>query len=444
MHLSRIVRSVLLLALGAAPLAAQARPLDGALRAALAPAARVTEFSGTVLIRRRDREVGAASFGDAIREFGVPNRRDTRFMIGSIGKQFTAAAVLLLVDRGLLTLDTPLATWLPTFPHAREITIRQMLEHRSGISRDLPGGLATLRQSRTLPEMVALIATDSLRFAPGTDEAYSNNAYRVLAYVVERVSGRSYADFLQREFFGPLGMTHTGQLESNTLVPRLAQGYVPGFGPAGFGPASFADISNGVGAGSLYSTVDDMARWLERFLRDGALYPRVRDLMLEGEGRGVVVANYEGHRVIWHDGVYQGYTALAAVFPNDSLTVVYLGNTETLLSEGPLRRTLYGVAFRTPTAPLAAPAIGRAPLPRPASHYTGSYDFFPGLSVTVTAHGDGLLLEGLPLEHLGGGTFYYRLKGARVVFDTTATPAAQLLWTDPAGTYPGKRSPAAP
>jgi CubicO group peptidase (beta-lactamase class C family) len=437
--LPAVLLPVVVLAQGNPPAPRSQADPQKALETLLAPAAAVGEFSGSVLIRERGRDVARYSAGAAIREFAVPFTPNTRSMIGSIAKQFTAAAIAVLADRGVLSLDDKLARWLPAFPRADQITIRQMLSHTAGLSRDLPGGPHALRIPRTPREMVDLIATDTVHFAPGTRSAYSNNGYRILGFLIDSLSGTSYADFVRSELLEPAGMPNTGSLAPLTTVERLARGYVPGFGAQGFGPALYADISNGVGPGSLYSTVDDLARWGEVVIRDGHALPAVRRTLLSDGGLGVAIDTVAGREVIWHNGVYQGYTALLAVFPADSITIVYLSNTETLLSESPLQAALYQLALGGTVTALQVEPLGTAPLPRDGEWYVGKYNFFPGLDVMITTKGDALLLDGMPLEHQGGGTFYFRLKGSKIRFDDGGNQSPGMQWTDPGGTYPARR-----
>jgi CubicO group peptidase (beta-lactamase class C family) len=291
---------------------------------------------------------------------------------------------------------------------------------------------------------VDIIKRQPLAFTPGTKSGYSNNAYKILAYVIERVSGESYGAFLDRAFFQPLGMSNTGDYASLTLVPRLSSGYSPGFGPEGFGPSPHLDISNSRGAASIYSTPHDLAVWSERFLIKGEPYPAVRDRMLSGDGIGAGVASRDGRRVISHDGVYQGYTSFVATWPDDQLIIVYLGNTETSASVSPLQVAITAIAWGKTVAPAATVARG-GQVPRAViDDYVGTFDFFPGLQVTIKRQGDDLLLgagEGdYPLEWRGEDQLFFRLKHADVHFKRDASGRVTSLdWTEAGRNFPAKR-----
>jgi CubicO group peptidase (beta-lactamase class C family) len=416
------------------------------LDAYVAPLVRDHEFSGNILIRQHGRDVAERSYGMANREFGVANRPDTRFLIGSISKQFTAAAILLLEQQGKLSTSDHLDKFVSGFPSGDVITLAQMLAHTSGISRDLANA-SDATVAHTGSELVEIIKHQPLVAPPGTKAAYSNNAYKILAYVVERASGEPYGTFLERSFFRPFGMTNTGDYASLTLVPRLASGYAPGFGPDGFGPSPHLDISNSRGAASIYSTTRDLATWCERFLVKGEVYPLVRNKMLAGEGVGVGVTVRDGHRVISHDGVYQGYTAYLATYPDDELTIVYLGNTETAASVSALQSALDIIARGGTVTPAPSVARGGSVPLASIEDYVGNYDFFPGLRATIKRQGSDLLLgvgEGdYPLEWREKDRMFFRLKHADVRFTRdSAGKVISLDWSEAGQTFPAKRSPA--
>jgi D-alanyl-D-alanine carboxypeptidase len=409
----------------------------------VAPLVAAHELSGSFLITREGRTLVDRSYGMASREHLVAVTPETRFVIGSISKEFTAAAIVLLAQQGRLRLDDHLGRYLPGFPSGDSITLRQMLRHTSGISRDLPA-LSDAAVPHTTVELAEIIRRLPLASTPGTRYAYSNNAYKLLAFVIEKVSGQSYADYLGQWFFVPLGMTSTGELASLTLVPHLAVGYSPGFGADGFGPAPHLDISNNRGAASLYSTTRDLTVWSERFFQEGFPYPAVRDTMLANGGLGAGVATHNGRQVISHDGVWQGYTSFAATYPAEHLSIVYLGNTETAASVSPLQVALDSIAIGKTSSPaVVVPRGGRIP-PERLDDYVGRYDFFPGLQASIRRDRGALLLgvgEGeYPLEWVGEDRMFFRLKHADVVFRRDVNGRViGLEWREAGNKYPAKR-----
>src|SRR6185436_15348616 len=170
------------------------------------------------------------AFGQANREWGVANTPDTEFRLGSITKQFTAAAILQLAEQGKLSLDDPVSKYYAAAPPAwAPITIKHLLTHTSGIPSytGLPTFFSTA-QSRTEmkpEEIVALTKDKPLEFAPGARFNYDNTGYVLLGVVIEKVSGQTYAQYLQDHIFGPLKLTHTGYDVSETILPKRAAGY---------------------------------------------------------------------------------------------------------------------------------------------------------------------------------------------------------------------------
>jgi len=404
----------------------------------LAPIARANEFSGVVLVRKDGKVLLRKPFGSAYREFAVPNGSDTKFLIGSISKQFTAAAVLLLASEGKLRLEDHLSRFVPQFPSAELITIRQMLSHRSGISRDLPDDV--LMSPHTTREMVDIIAKMPLVFAPGTDEAYSNNAYRVLAYIIEQCSGDGYGEFITDHFFKPLKMNDSGDLDGVAVVKGLATGYVPGFSKDGLDHPTFADISNGRGPGSIYSTVDDLAKWAEDFIRDGKLYPGIRDEMIKGD-LGVITERKHGKDVVWHNGEYRGFTSFVEEYPNDRVTIVYLGNIETFASLTPVQTAIDSIVMGDRYEPFVPRPRGGPTEGPDADGYVGTYTFSPTLSIQVAKVGGWLAISANPLERVSGDQYFFRLKYADVLFKRDgAGKVVGMDWREAGHTYPAKKT----
>ena len=421
------------------------RELGHALDAYLAPLVAAHEFSGNIIVRRGDQVVAQRSYGMANREFGIANDSSTRFLVGSISKQFTAAAIFALAERGKLSTADHLDKYVRDFPRGGEITIDQMLKHTSGISRDLANA-ADAVTPHSGAELVEIIRLEPLAFAPGTSTAYSNNAYKILAYIVEQVSGEPYGSFLEQNFLRPLGMRNTGDFASLTLVPHLASGYSPGFGADGFGPSPHLDISNSRGAASIYSTAKDLTTWSANFLIRGEVLPGVRDSLLAGEGRGTGVRRTAGRTVVSHDGVYQGFTAFIATILEDSLTIVYLGNTETAASVSPLQDALSQLVNGKTVAP--ARVVARSTTTAPGNHadYVGVFEFFPGLRVRIRTEGNTLVLGtsdgAYPIEWTSPDHGFYRLKYADIMFSRDAGgKVSTITWTEAGHTYSARRIP---
>ncbi|MEO5493212.1 MAG: serine hydrolase domain-containing protein [Sphingomonas sp.] len=289
-------------------------------------------FSGVVLVARRG-VVLTRAYGLADREFGIRNTPTTKFKIGSLTKQFTAAAILLLVEDGKLSLDDPLCRYVDPCPDAwRPIRIEQLLNHSSGIPDfvRLPGMRDRFTQPMKLADTVETLKREPLDFATGSDARYGNSGLLISAFIIEKLTGQSYAHFLDERIYRPLGMTASGYAADAPIIINRARGYVRRDGR--FENAPFIDMSIPIGAGSQYSTVGDLYRW-DRALYTDALLPKaLRDRMFakgKGDfGLGWEVEDENGRRVIEHNGDINGFGAFIARWPSEDATVIILANTE--------------------------------------------------------------------------------------------------------------------
>src|SRR5213595_2850778 len=186
-------------------------------------------FSGVVLVAKGDAVVYQKAFGLADRTFNVPNSIDTKFHIASLSKPITAAAILLLSERGKLSLDDHVSKFVPDFPNGDRITIEELVTHYSGLAdaSSLPDYTTTWsRMPQTPASLVEHLAKLPPRSEPGTRYSYSNSNYHLLALIIEKASGMSYGDFLAHNIFTPLGMSNTGHHgDEKAVIPRLAIGY---------------------------------------------------------------------------------------------------------------------------------------------------------------------------------------------------------------------------
>lgn len=289
-------------------------------------------FSGAILVASGGKVLERA-YGLADREWNIPNHISARFRIGSLTKQFTAAAVALLAVDGRLSLDDPICNYIDDCPPTwRPIRISQLLNHSSGITDfvRLPG----MRERFTLParleDTVELLAAQPLDFAPGTDSRYGNSGYLLAAHIIQRVSGKSYEQFLAERIYQPLTMHSSGYANDAPIISRRARGYVTRNGRVENAP--FIDMSIPIGAGSQYSTVGDLYRW-DRALRTDQLLPReMRDRVfaggLGGYGYGWEIAEDHGHAVAEHNGDINGFGAYIARYLKDDAVIIILTNME--------------------------------------------------------------------------------------------------------------------
>lgn len=307
-------------------------------------------LSGVVLVARGEDVLFARTYGMADRARSVPIELDTRFRIGSITKQFTAAAVLILQDRGLLDVDDRVCDVVRRCPSGwRQLTLRHLLQHTSGIPDYTE--LASYEPSKDRPTtptaLVARVRDLPLQSEPGRDFSYSNSNYAVLGLVIETVSGASYDAFLEREIFTPLGMTGTG-------VEQPGDGLAVGYS-GGSTPAAPIDMSVAYAAGGLSSTAGDLVRWSTALTR-GSLLPTTLVTEMEtvgieetdsygfGYGLGVYVGDVGGDgaplREVYHDGGIDGFASYLGRYPEEDLTVIVLSNSEDVPTLAGIDRTL--------------------------------------------------------------------------------------------------------
>lgn len=218
-------------------------------------------FDGAVLVAENGKIVYKDAFGLANREWNIPNRTDTKFMIGSVSKPLTATLMLLQVQKGLISLDKTIADYLPEFKNkpAAKITIRQLLSHTSGmpnydIIKDFFPRIS--RQNFGREDYIKVYMDSALLFTPGTQYFYSSWGYFTLGFIMERVTGKSYAQLMSDDIFSKIGMKHSGSYFHTQIVPNRATGYDYSFG--GYTSGDFRDQSNTMGTGDLYSTVEDL------------------------------------------------------------------------------------------------------------------------------------------------------------------------------------------
>lgn len=295
------------------------------------------QFSGVVLVRYHGQVILRKAYGLADVAHKLSVTLQTRFGIGSLTKAFTAMAVLQLQEQGKLWLHDKICTYIPSCPSDwRDITIRELLTHTSGI----PDEPATYK--RTL----AYLETVPLAFQPGSRFSYSNSGYVVLGTIIERASGEAYAAFLRQHIFEPLQLTHSGYDYTNPSIPGIAVGYQT-WGM----PATYTRIGYHFSSGALYSTLDDMARWdealwsgnqslvssqdlQEMFTPQAAVCSatsrscssEVSDVSQESYGYGWFLGERFGHRIIYHTGDTNGFTAYHAFYPDDQLMIIVLSN----------------------------------------------------------------------------------------------------------------------
>jgi D-alanyl-D-alanine carboxypeptidase len=296
------------------------------------------EPGAAVIVRKDGRTILREGYGMADLELGVPVEPEMVFRLGSITKQFTAVSILLLAQEGKVGLQDEITKFLPDYPtQGRRITVENLLTHTSGIQSytDMSEWLPLWRKDFPLKELIDLFKDKPMQFEPGASWAYNNSGYILLGAIIEKASGQSYEAFLEDRIFKPLGLKQSYYDSTERIIPRRAAGYELGKG--GFVNAAYLSMTQPYAAGSLASTVDDLAAWSDavfagKLVRkewlDKAFTPfRLRNGESSGYGYGWFVGDFAGHRSIEHGGGINGFTSYEMTFPEDRVFVAILTNS---------------------------------------------------------------------------------------------------------------------
>jgi CubicO group peptidase (beta-lactamase class C family) len=345
-----------LLSAQAPPAARVAQVVDSLARAFVAQGGAPSVAIGVV---RGGETIVMKGWGKADLENDVPATEHSVYRIGSITKQFTAAAVMQLVEQGKVRLTDSIGAHLPTLPAAwRGVTVRQLLNHTSGIPSYTDIGAPWLRrwgEEMSPDTLVALTASLPMWFAPGSSWRYDNSGYVVLGMLVEKVAGRPWATEIEERFIKPLGLTETLDCLTAPVVPHRVHGYAPV--GTGWINAPYLAMSQPYAAGALCSTVGDLAKW-NRALHGGRVVSAASyALMTTPEGAaaapnakygfGLGRATMFGHEVILHGGGINGFISSNAWVADAGLSITVLTNSGSAPA-GPLLRKVMQAALGVP------------------------------------------------------------------------------------------------
>lgn len=293
------------------------------------------------LVAQNGKIIYEKGFGYANLEHGVPFTPETKSRIGSVTKQFTAAAILKLQEMGKINVNDPLSKYMPDFPRGEEVTIHHLLTHTSGIRSytDKPDFMETAQLETSAEDLINSFKDDKYDFDPGTQWHYNNSGYFLLGHLIEKISGKAYGEFLREAFFEPLGMKNTGVYHNTDILKNEAAGY--SFIDGNLQKATNWNMSRAGGAGNLYSTVGDLFLWNEavfngKVLSDESLEAAFTPVSLNdgseasafgsGYGYGWSISEYRGLKQIAHSGGLHGFVTYLARFPEQNVTIAVLHN----------------------------------------------------------------------------------------------------------------------
>jgi|GEM_PF-787325 len=330
-------------------------------------------FSGAILLARDGKVLLSKGYGMANFEDETPNTPQTKFRLGSITKQFTAMATLILQERGKLSVQDSVCKYVENCPQGwQPITIHNLLTHTSGIPNVT--SFPEFRKMKMFPssplEGVALFKDKPLEFAPGEKFNYSNSGYMLLGYIVERAAGHAYADFLRENIFQPLGMKNTDYDVNSAIVKHRASGYTRSAN--GIANADYINMTLPFAAGGLYSTVEDLYLWDRAFYTEKLVSKKSLEAMntpfKDGYGYGVGIGEHFGLKNISHGGGIEGFSTFLSRFPVENATVIVLSNIDSA-NTGGIAKHLGGLLL---SDKVSMPTVINVS-PQVLQQYTGRY-----------------------------------------------------------------------
>ncbi len=389
-----------------------------------------------VLVAKDGKILYQKGFGFASLEHHIPITPETKFRIGSITKQFTAAAILKLQEDGLLSMDDPLSKFIPDYPRGDEVTIHHLLTHISGIHSytSKEGFLETATAEVEPEDLIDSFKNDDFDFDPGEKWLYNNSGYFLLGYIVGKVSGKSYGDYIKEQFFEPLEMKDTGVHHWSLILKHEATGY--SYEDGKLKKALDWEMSRAGGAGALYSTVGDLYRWNEavfkgKVLSESSLKAAFTPVKLnDGSeaaskyGYGWMMSAPRGMKEIAHGGGLHGFSTSLARYPDQDVTVVVLTNSQPPipgLSSGGSAREIAEIYLWEQMKTLEPRVVDETVDPSVYDAYVGRYSYPQGMILTVTKEGKRLFAQmaGQPKYEIfprSETEFFWKVTEAQVMF----------------------------
>jgi CubicO group peptidase (beta-lactamase class C family) len=371
----------------------QSAPAAGQYDKVLSSVYKADQPGAAALVAKGDEIVFRGAVGMADLELSVSLAPDMVFEIGSLTKQFTAAAIMLLAEEGRVAVSDPMTRHLPTYPsYGQNITIEHLLTHTSGIVSytGIPGYMAArVRNDVTVQQLIDVFKDLPVEFAPGARYAYNNSGYILLGAIVEAASGMRYEDFVRKRFFEPLGMKSAYYGCATCIIPRRASGYDNG--PNGPRNQQYLSFTQPYAAGSLMMTVDDMHRWT-RALFGGKLVSvaslkqmttpyALKNGETTGYGYGLGITTLRGRRAVRHGGGIFGFATNAVYLPEQNVfAAVFSNNAGGGLDPGLATSKLAALALGDPFTEFTEVTVPEDVLRR----YVGVYEVSKDVRRTVT------------------------------------------------------------
>lgn len=325
--------------------------------------ANVDRFSGTVIVCKKDDILLKRSYGYANVQYKIMNKVNTKYKIASLTKQFTAVAILKLYESGKIKLEDTIEKYIPEYKHAKSITIHHLLSHTSGIPEHTNFKEYKISESINFSCILHRLNIRELDFKPGDRAEYSNSNYVLLAKIVEIVSGMDIEAFYQKYIFKPAGLEDTGVSRNEDIISELAQGYT--YSGQGIINADYYDMSGAYGSGFLYSTVEDMLKWIRAVINYKIITGDTLKKMITSYGHIWYMDAWAGYGFFMKDeqadeicanGLISGYIFNVWVDLKNDYIVILLGNNDTIaiskILEG-IKNILFDINVQVEIIPIA-------------------------------------------------------------------------------------------
>ena len=291
------------------------------------------KFSGTVLVARRGEILTEKSIGNSNNELSIANSSNTKYRIGSLTNSFTAAAILQIEEKGFLSLDDTVSKYIPSYPKGDKITISQLINHTSGIVNytNFEDFNVVARFNYPLSKIIDSFKSKPLEFAPGSKYKYSDSNYILLGYIIEKITGKKYADYLSENILKPLKMDNTGVIQEEVILKNRANGYkLSADGKLTNIP--YQDSSRLYSSTGMYSTVGDLYLWERALYGEKIISKKEKDKIFNPEeGKnycgGWFFDSNGGHKVVYQDSNILGFSGSIARFIKDDTAIIVLSNT---------------------------------------------------------------------------------------------------------------------
>ena len=428
--------ALVMLFLSSTAAAVSGQPMESRFDEYMSAAHKLGRFNGYVLVAREGKAVFKKGYGMANFEDDIPNTPHTKFRLASITKSFTAVAVMMLQERGKLSLSDSICKHLADCPEPwKQVTVRQLLNHTSGIPDyvSAPDFMRTISLRVTGDELIASFKGRPMLFAPGANFSYSNSNYILLGRIIEGVSGQPYGVFVRENIFAPLRMSNSGYDDNRTPLKHRALGYIKQ--PDGLVNARHMDMSHAYSAGALYSTAEDMLLWDQALYTENLVSKKSLDEIFTpgqgGVGYGWFIRRAGDRLSATQSGLNSGFAAHVVRYPEEKVCIVLLSNFENTAQHlgrlgHDLAAILYGEKYELPRERVATRVDAKL-----FDAYVGEYEFGPNRVMNITKDGDRLFAQrgGAPRDEI--------LPESETKFFLTAADVQFVFLKDGAGNVTG-------